>query len=57
MGIEREAILKRIEELKSDYVRIQADLEKLTYVGGDGKRTEDVLAEIEQELKELRAQL
>jgi len=55
--MEREAILKRIEELKSDYVRIQADLEKLTYVGGDGKRTEDVLAEIEQELKELRAQL
>lgn len=56
-GMEREEILRKIEELKSDYVRIQADLEKLTYVGGNGERTEKVLEEIELELKRLRSLL
>jgi hypothetical protein len=55
--MEREEILRKIEELKSDYVRIQADLEKLTYVGGNGERTEKVLEEIELELKRLRSLL
>lgn len=50
----REEIEKKIAELKSDYVRIQADLEKATYVGSNTSRGEEVLTAIETELRELR---
>ena len=53
--MEREEILREMEELKSDYLRIQADLEKATYVGGDTRQGEQVLVEIEGELKRLRS--
>ncbi|MFS8650399.1 MAG: SE1832 family protein [Caldibacillus sp.] len=50
----REEIEKKIAELKSDYVRIQADLEKATYVGSNTSRGEEVLTAIETELRQLR---
>ena len=50
----REEIEKKIAELKSDYVRIQADLEKATYVGSDTSRGEEILKTIETELRNLR---
>ncbi len=53
----REEIEKKIEELKSDYVRIQADLEKATYVGSSTTKGEEVLTEIEAELRNLRQML
>ncbi|MCU9613373.1 SE1832 family protein [Caldibacillus lycopersici] len=53
----KEEIQRKIEELKSDYVRLQADLEKLTFVGGNGAQTEKVLESMEIELRELRRML
>jgi len=50
----REEIEKKIAELKSDYVRIQSDLEKATYVGSNTSRGEEVLTAIETELRQLR---
>ncbi|MCT2538243.1 SE1832 family protein [Aquibacillus koreensis] len=44
-------------ELKSDYVRIQADLEKLGSVGGNPANGEKVLKRIEEELSEVNKQL
>lgn len=52
--MKREEILHKIEELKSDYVRIQADLEKVTYVGGNGVQGEKVLQQIEEDIKRFR---
>lgn len=52
--MKKDEIERRIVELKSDYVRLQSDLEKLTYVGRNGDQTEKVLEAIEEELKELR---
>ncbi|WP_420842535.1 SE1832 family protein [Fervidibacillus halotolerans] len=53
----REEIFQRIEELKSDYVRIQADVEKATAVGGSIGQGEKVLQNIEEELRKLRKML
>ncbi|MFC7393989.1 SE1832 family protein [Scopulibacillus cellulosilyticus] len=53
----KEEIEQRIIELKSDYVRIQSDLEKMESVGANTERTEKVLIKIEEELKEMRKQL
>ncbi|WP_170287642.1 SE1832 family protein [Aquibacillus halophilus] len=50
-------ILQTINELKSDYVRIQSDLEKLDSVGGNTTNAEKQLEHIENELAELNKQL
>lgn len=47
----------KMEELKSDYVRIQADVEKATAVGGTVGQGEKVLQTIEEELRTLRKML
>ncbi|WAA13988.1 SE1832 family protein [Fervidibacillus halotolerans] len=56
-ALTREEIFQRIEELKSDYVRIQADVEKATAVGGSIGQGEKVLQNIEEELRKLRKML
>ncbi|WAA09602.1 SE1832 family protein [Fervidibacillus albus] len=53
----KEEILLKMEELKSDYVRIQADVEKATAVGGTVGQGEKVLQTIEEELRTLRKML
>lgn len=50
-------IEQRITELKMDYVRIQGDIEKLESVGHSPTKAEQMLEEIENELKELRTLL
>lgn len=52
----KEEIQKRIVELKSDYIRIQGDMEKLESLGKNGNvsYSEKLLEEIELELKQLR---
>ncbi|WP_033827449.1 SE1832 family protein [Bacillus andreraoultii] len=52
----KEEIQKRIDELKSDYIRIQGDMEKLESLGKNGNvsYSEKLLEEIELELKQLR---
>ncbi|WP_186575916.1 SE1832 family protein [Aquibacillus kalidii] len=47
----------KIEELKSDYVRISADLEKLDSVGGNTANAEKQLEQIENEIADLRKQM
>ena len=51
------AMDKREIELKIDYVRIQADLEKVVNVGADPHQGEKILEEMEQELRSLYQQL
>ncbi|QTN00946.1 hypothetical protein ERJ70_17625 [Sediminibacillus dalangtanensis] len=53
----KKEIENRISELKSDYMRIQADLEKLDSVGGNTANAERQLADMEQELASLNKQL
>ncbi|QDP42246.1 SE1832 family protein [Radiobacillus deserti] len=53
----RNEIEARIRELKSDYIRIQADLEKMGSVGGDTSRGEQQLDALEKELAELNKKL
>ncbi|MBS4177955.1 SE1832 family protein [Lederbergia citrea] len=47
----------KIQDLKTDYVRLQQDLEKLEYVKGILHPLERQLEGIEQELRELNKQL
>ncbi|WP_339194016.1 SE1832 family protein [Aeribacillus sp. FSL W8-0870] len=53
----KQEIEQRIAELKSDYIRIQGDIEKLESVGGNIEKAEQQLTEIENELASLRTAL
>ncbi|ASS89961.1 MAG: hypothetical protein C6W58_12625 [Bacillaceae bacterium] len=53
----KQEIEQRIAELKSDYIRIQGDIEKLESVGGNIEKAEQQLTEIENELANLRTAL
>lgn len=55
--MKKSEIEQRIIELKSDYARIQGDLEKMEAVVGNSSYGEKALVEIEEELKILRKQL
>lgn len=47
----------KLLELKSDYVRIQSDLEKVVFIRGGAERTEAVLVQLEKEIAEINEQL
>lgn len=47
----------RITTVKSDYVRIQGDLEKVDSIGGNTLKIEKQLEDLECELAELNDQL
>lgn len=53
----RKELEAKLLELKSDYVRIQSDLEKLAFVRGNEKSAEDVLVQLEKEIAEINEQL
>lgn len=55
--LNKQEIEQRIVDLKSDYVRIQGDLEKMEAVVGNSAPGEKALSEIEEELKRLRKNL
>jgi predicted nuclease with TOPRIM domain len=57
MILTKQEIEKRLTELKSDYARIQGDLEKMEAVTGNSASGEHALIEIEQEMSKLRKQL
>ncbi|WP_047983846.1 SE1832 family protein [Ornithinibacillus californiensis] len=50
-------LLHKLDELKSDYVRIQSDLDKLVYVRGRASSAQEQLVRIEEEIAEVRKQL
>lgn len=47
----------KLAELKSDYVRIQSDLDKLVYVQGRASSAQEQLARLEDEIAEVYKQL
>ncbi|QSS99699.1 hypothetical protein IMZ31_16790 [Pontibacillus sp. ALD_SL1] len=47
----------QINVVKSDYIRIQGDLEKMESVGGNTEKLEKQLKQLEDELSELNNQL
>lgn len=53
----RKEIEDKIAELKSDYVRIQGDAEKLVLVGQSTEKAEQKLIEIEGELADMNRRL
>ncbi|SFK56194.1 hypothetical protein SAMN04487936_1187 [Halobacillus dabanensis] len=53
----KKEIQDQIAFLKSDYIRIQGDLDKLEAAGGNIQNAEEQLARMEKELKELNQQL
>ncbi|GGF21181.1 hypothetical protein GCM10010954_19960 [Halobacillus andaensis] len=53
----KQEIQDEIAALKSDYIRIQSDLEKLDAAGGNVENAEKQLAKMEDELKVLKKQL
>ncbi|GEN53458.1 SE1832 family protein [Halobacillus faecis] len=53
----KKEIQDQITFLKSDYIRIQGDLDKLEAAGGNVQNAEKQLARMEEELKELNKQL
>ncbi|WP_176140533.1 SE1832 family protein [Halobacillus salinus] len=53
----KKEIQDQITFLKSDYIRIQGDLDKLEAAGGNVQRAEAQLERMENELKELKKQL
>ncbi|MGP4059252.1 SE1832 family protein [Halobacillus sp. H74] len=53
----KKEIQDQIAFLKSDYIRIQGDLDKLEAAGGNIQNAEKQLASMEEELKELNKKL
>ena len=55
--MKKKEVENRIAELKSDYTRLQADLDKMGTVGGNTERGEKQLEAMEVELAELNRRL
>ncbi len=50
-------IADELNFLKADYVRIQEDLEKLSFVGGNAASAEEQLVRLENEIADKRKEL
>jgi predicted nuclease with TOPRIM domain len=57
MIMTKEELENKLDELKSDYVRIQSDLDKLVYVRGRASSAEEQLIRLEGEIAEVRKKL
>jgi len=55
--MEREELEAKLNELKSDYTRIQGDLDKLEYIKGKTNSNERQLAKLEDEIAEVNRKL
>lgn len=53
----RKQLEAHLLELKSDYIRIQGDMDKLEYVEGRVSSAEEQLIRLEEEIKEVNAQI
>lgn len=50
----KEEIEIEIEALKSDYIRIQEDMDKLEFVGGRVSSAEEQLVQLEEKIAKLK---
>jgi predicted nuclease with TOPRIM domain len=57
IGMTKKELEVKLDELKSDYVRIQSDLDKLVYVRGRASSAEEQLVRLENEIAEVRKKL
>lgn len=55
--MDKEALEAHLRELKSDYVRIQGDMDKLEFVGGRVSAAEGQLIRLEEEIAKVNHQL
>ncbi|NLI68970.1 MAG: hypothetical protein GX374_10035 [Bacilli bacterium] len=55
--MERKQLEAKLAELKSDYVRLQSDLEKVIFVRGREQETEKELVRLEKEIAEVNRML
>ncbi|WP_397316609.1 SE1832 family protein [Ornithinibacillus gellani] len=55
--ITKKQLEAKLAELKSDYVRIQGDMDKLEYVRGRVSSAEEQLIRLEDEIKEINKKL
>jgi septation ring formation regulator EzrA len=53
----KQALEAKLDELKSDYVRIQSDMDKLEYVRGRVSSAEEQLIRLEKEIADIREEL
>lgn len=53
----KKQLQEKLAELKSDYVRIQGDMDKLEFVGGRVSSAEEQLIRLEQEIASINKQL
>lgn len=53
----KQELQNKLSELKSDYVRIQEDMDKLSFVGGRVSSAEEQLVRLEGEIAEVNKQL
>lgn len=53
----RKQLKAKLAELKSDYVRIQEDMDKLEFVGGRVSSAEEQLIRLEKEIAEVNKAL
>lgn len=53
----KKALEAKLDELKSDYIRIQEDMEKLVFVGGRASSAEEQLVRLEGEIADVRKKL
>ncbi|MFA1821779.1 SE1832 family protein [Virgibacillus oceani] len=53
----KKELIQKLDELKSDYTRIQGDMDKLEYVRGRVSSAEAQLIRLEKEISEVNHQL
>jgi len=57
MNMIKKELEQKLDELKSDYARIQGDMDKLEYVRGRVSSAENQLIRLEKEISEVNRQL
>jgi len=55
--LSKKELENKLSELKSDYVRIQEDMDKLSFVGGRVSSARDQLIRLEGEIADLNKKL
>lgn len=55
--MEKKELEEKLAELKSDYVRIQGDMDKLEFVGGRVSSAEGQLVRLEKEIADVNREL